>query len=190
MAREAEKSGRETGKSKAETSTSTPSSTSTGSRSGSGASARSGSGEEGSSASESGKSGETGLTEFRSERHREMQETLAKRADDGADVTAIVREFTALWIPNHVVEVELLVPALEDVDVDRDKMTAVAIRKDMLNLLLADLIQSAADQGARAKLEALSDLLDAVIAASQPRRAMTFCGAGRKFFRAMNIVES
>ena len=45
-------------------------------------------------------------------------------------------------------------------------MTAVGIRKDLLNLLLADLIESGAGKFAEAKLEALSDALDAVIEAS------------------------
>ena len=87
---------------------------------------------------------------------------------------AIVKEFAALWLPHHMVEVELLVPELEDAEVDEDKRAAVAVRKDMLNILLADLIESGAVEGANAKLEALSDALDAVIAASQQEaEAMT-----------------
>ena len=81
------------------------------------------------------------------ERHNELQATLAKRSEDGADMPTIVREFAALWLPHHMVEVELLVPALEDADVDEVKRAAVAVRKDMLNILLGDLIQSGAAQG-------------------------------------------
>ncbi|HZZ62851.1 MAG TPA: hypothetical protein VFE63_17085 [Roseiarcus sp.] len=66
-----------------------------------------------------------------------------------------------------MVEVDLMVPALADAEVDEDKMAAVAVRKDMLNMLLADLIHSGAVDGAKAKLDALSDALEAIIAASQ-----------------------
>ena len=44
---------------------------------------------------------------------------------------AIVKQFAALWLPHHMVEVELLVPELEDAEVDEDKRAAVAIRKDL-----------------------------------------------------------
>ena len=111
--------------------------------------------------------GQAGVGEYQAERHQELQAALAKRSEDGADMPAIVKEFAAVWLPHHMVEVELLVPALEDADVDEDKMAAVAVRKDLLNILLADLIRSGAVDGASAKLEALSDTLDAVIAASQ-----------------------
>ena len=156
MAREAEKSGRESGKAKTEGSET---------RAAGGASkSASGGGED---KTEEKKAGQPGVGEYQAERHQELQAALAKRSEDGANMPAIVKEFAALWLPHHMVEVELLVPALEDADVDEDKMAAVAVRKDLLNILLADLIRSGAVDGASAKLGALSDTLDAVIAASQ-----------------------
>ncbi len=107
------------------------------------------------------------VTDYQGERHGELRAALAKRSEDGADMPAIVREFVAVWLPHHMVEVDLLVPALEDADVDEDRMASVAVRKDLLNILLADLIQSEAADGGKAKLDALSDALEAVIVASQ-----------------------
>jgi hypothetical protein len=163
MAREAEKAGRDTGKAKTEGSSKAEGSPETRAAGGAGKSAAN-AGEDKAGETNAGK---VGVKEFQGERHKELQAALAKRSEDGANMPAIVREFAAIWLPLHVVEVELLVPELEDSDVDQDKLASVAIRKDLMNILLADLIQSGEVEGANAKLEALSDALDAVVAASQ-----------------------
>jgi hypothetical protein len=157
MAREPEKSGRESGKAKTESSSEA--------KTASGA-AKSGAGA-GEDKTEEAKGGQAAIADYQRERHSELKAALAKRSEDGADLPAIAKEFAALWLPHHVVEVDLLIPALEDAEVDQEKRAAVAVRKDMLNILLSDLIQSGSADGARGKLDALSDALDAVIAASQ-----------------------
>jgi len=152
MATEGEKSGRESGKTKGETGNAsrTPAT-----RSGS-------SSAEGEGASK----GKAGVSEYQKTRQRELEAVLAKRTEANPDAPAIVREFAMLWLPHHLVEAEMLAPALQDAGVDEDKMAAVKVRKDILNLLLADLIQTAEVEFAEAKLEALSDAFDAVVRAS------------------------
>jgi hypothetical protein len=157
MAREPEKSGRESGKVRTEGASE--------SKAGGGAAKNAAGGAENQTGQTKG--GHQAIAEYQSERHNELMAALAKRSEDGADLPGIVEEFAALWLPHHLVEVDLLVPTLEDAEIDEDKMAAVAVRKDMLNILLADLIQSGAADGAKGKLDALSEMLDAVIAASQ-----------------------
>ena len=159
MAREPEKAGRDSGKAKMEGSSKAEGSFET--RAGGAAKNAANAGGEKANATNSG---QAGVKEFQGERHKELQAALVKRSESGASIPAIVKEFAAIWLPFHRVEVELLVPELEDADVDQ---TSVAVRKDLMNILLADLIQSEDVEGAQAKLEALSDALDAVVAASQ-----------------------
>ncbi len=163
MAREAEKAGRESGRAKTNGSPKTEGSSEARATGGAGKSAA-GAGED--KAGEDN-AGNQAVREFQAERHKELQGALARRSEEGANMPAIVKQFAAVWLPHHMVEVELLVPELEDADVEEDKRAAVAIRKDLVNILLADLIQSGAVDGASAKLDALSDALEAVIAASQ-----------------------
>ncbi|MBV9290445.1 MAG: hypothetical protein JO288_21950 [Hyphomicrobiales bacterium] len=111
-----------------------------------------------------------GLAEYQAERQREFEAVLAKRDEGSADAPAIVEEFAALWLPHHLVETEILFPALEEAGADEEGMAAVEVRKDLLNLLLADLIQSEADEFVKAKLEALSDAFDAVATAMSAAR--------------------
>jgi hypothetical protein len=154
MAREPEKSGRESGKAKTEASEETKASA-------------------GKSAETAGENTEENtqksvtLTEFREERRNELQAALAKRSQEEADLPAIVDEFAALWLPLHAVDVDMLVPALQDADVDDEKMAAVGVRKDMLNLLLADLLPSESDESMGAKLDVLAEQLDSIFEASR-----------------------
>ena len=171
MAREAEKSGRESGKQKTEDTNST------GSKGAASAGSDKGEGEEGGSRSTAraeGKGGGSRIAEFQSQRHRELEGVLARRSEGGADARAIVREFAALWLPNHRVEVEILVPALQDAGADEDKMAAARIRADIVNLLLADLIETEAAEFAEAKLEALADAFAALALASSRERESFF----------------
>jgi hypothetical protein len=121
---------------------------------------------------QAGRSGDQGdaqsrIAEFQSKRHRELEGVLAKRSDESAIGPAIVKEFAAIWLPHHLAEAELLAPAFEDAGVDEDKMAAVRVRKDILNMLLADLLESGTAEHAKPKLEALADALTAVVAAAK-----------------------
>ena len=71
-----------------------------------------------------------------------------------------------MWLPNHVAQMEVLVPALEEEDVDEAKRMASIVRKDIVNLLLSDLLESEAGDEATAKLDALSDAFDGFISAA------------------------
>ena len=92
MAREPEKSARETGKAKSETTAS---------------SKNAGNDEAGEA-----KSGASDATELLKAQHQELQSILAKRSEADADRTTIVKEFAAAWLPHTAVEQEILVPAL------------------------------------------------------------------------------
>ena len=176
MAKEAEKSGQSTGKTGRANST----------ESKSGASANSGTaGEAGSKAkgetlqtrsntkqdaegenAEQKGDAQSNIREFQSRRHRELQQVLAKRSEESANLAAIVKEFAAVWLPMYLADAEVLASAFEEAGVDEDKMAAVRVRKDILNMLLADLLETGAVEHAKPKLEALADALEAVIGAA------------------------
>ena len=109
------------------------------------------------------------VAEFQDHRNRELK-TVSGQAFAKSDARAIIKEFVAHWLPRHVVEAEILAPALEDAGGEEGKRAAVGIRKDLLNLLLADLIEGGASRFAEAKLDALSEALEAVIKASTAER--------------------
>jgi hypothetical protein len=110
------------------------------------------------------------VASFQSGQYEVMRAILDKRSEDGADRPGIVREFGALWLSAHAVDLELLAPALEQAGVDEDKRSAVKVRKDLLNILLADLLRDG-DEMMQAKLEALADALEAVEKAVEQERA-------------------
>jgi hypothetical protein len=99
--------------------------------------------------------------------HQELQSTLAKRSHANADHSAIVKEFAALWLPHQAVEEEIVVPALKDSGFDEAKIVASEIRKDLINILLADLLQDEDEESAEPRLEALARQFDALIEAHQ-----------------------
>jgi hypothetical protein len=99
--------------------------------------------------------------------HQELQATLAKRSDANADRSAIVKEFAALWLPHQAVEEEVLVPALKNSGFDESKIVASEIRKDLINLLLADLLQDEDEESAEPRIEALAREFDALVEGHQ-----------------------
>ena len=112
------------------------------------------------------KSGASDGTELLKAQHQELQTILAKRSEANADRDAIVKEFAAAWLPHTAVEQEVLVPALKNAGIDEDKIAAIAIQKDIINWLLADLLSGESresDQAkfGQAKLEALAKQFDA-----------------------------
>jgi hypothetical protein len=109
------------------------------------------------------KAGASDTTGLLKTQHRELQATLAKRSDPSADRHAIVRDFAAMWLPHTAVEQEILVPALEDAGADEERIAAIAIQKDIINLLLADLLRDEDPEFGKAKLEALAKQFDALV---------------------------
>ncbi|MGB7974799.1 MAG: hypothetical protein WCF81_10735 [Roseiarcus sp.] len=100
-------------------------------------------------------------TEMLKEQHRGLQSTLAKRSAANTDRNAIVKEFAAAWLPHVVVEQDVLAPALKNAGTDEDKLAAVAIHKDIINWLLADLLSGGSREFGQARLEALAKQFDA-----------------------------
>jgi hypothetical protein len=99
--------------------------------------------------------------------HQELQSTLAKRSDANADKSAIIKEFIVLWLPHQAVEEEIVVPALKDSGFDQAKIVASEIRKDLINILLADLLQDEDEESVEPRLEALAREFDALIEAHE-----------------------
>ena len=143
MAREPDKSAREIGKAKSE--------------------ATAGSRSAGNDETGEAKSGLSDTAELLKAQHLDLQATLAKRSDVKADRAAIVKEFAAAWLPHSAVEQEILVPALKDAGIDEEKIVAIAIQKDIVNLLLADLLRDGNREFGQAKLDALAKQFDALV---------------------------
>jgi hypothetical protein len=141
MAREPEKSTRETSKAKNEVA----------------AGLKTGANDEAGDA----KSGASSTSDLLKTQHQELQAILAKRSDANADRDAIVKEFAAAWLPHIAVEREVLAPALSQAGSDEQKLVAGAIQKDIINLLLADLLRGNSREFGQAKLEALAKQFDA-----------------------------
>jgi hypothetical protein len=147
MAREPEKSARETSKAKSETTA--------------------GSKNAGNEAGEA-KSSASDAIELLKAQHQELQTILVKRSEADADRSAIVKEFAAAWLPHTAVEQEILAPALKNAGIDEEQMSAIAIQKDIINWLLADLLEGESQESGQpkfgqAKLEALAKQFDALV---------------------------
>ena len=96
---------------------------------------------------------------------------LEKRSEASASARAIAEEFAALWLPVHAVDLELLVPALREAGAPESQSHAARVRKDLLNIVLADLISNDHSQDtAGARLEALSDAFGAYQKAAEQER--------------------
>ena len=74
---------------------------------------------------------------------------------------AIVKEFAALWLPHIAVEQEVMAPALRKAGIKEERFAAIAIQKDIINLLLADLLHSDGREDGQGKLEALAKQFEA-----------------------------
>ena len=147
MAREPQKSARNTSKSKTETQAGKP------------ADAQS-------APNEKQNSDQSGA-ELLKAQHQELQSTLAKRSEEKAEQSAIVKEFAALWLPHQAVEEEVVLPALKDAEFDETKIIANEIRKDLINILLADLLQDEDEESFAPRLEALAREFDELVEAHQ-----------------------
>jgi hypothetical protein len=107
------------------------------------------------------KSGASSTADLLKTQHQELQAILAKRSDANADRDAIVKEFAAVWLPHIAVEQEVLAPALSQAGSDEQKLVAGAIQKEIINLLLEDLLRGGSREFGQAKLEALAKQFDA-----------------------------
>jgi hypothetical protein len=104
--------------------------------------------------------------EMLKEQHQQLHAILAKRSETNADRDAIIKEFAEAWLPHVAVEQEILAPALKGAGVDDDKSAAVAIHKDTINWLLADLLRGGSREFGQAKLEMLAKQFEAHVEGS------------------------
>ena len=111
------------------------------------------------------------LAGFQSGQFESLRAMLEKRSEASASARAIAEEFAALWLPVHAVDLELLVPALREAGAPESQSHAARVRKDLLNIVLADLISNDHSQDtAGARLEALSDAFGAYQKAAEQER--------------------
>jgi hypothetical protein len=111
------------------------------------------------------------LAGFQSGQFESLRAVLEKRSEASASASAIAEEFAALWLPIHAVDLELLVPALREAGAPESQSHAARVRKDLLNIVLADLISNDHSQDtAGARLEALSDAFGAYQKAAEQER--------------------
>ena len=108
---------------------------------------------------------------FQSGQFESLRAVLEKRSEASASARAIAEEFAALWLPVHAVDLELLVPALREAGAPESQSYAARVRKDLLNIVLADLISNDHSQDTSgARLEALSDAFGAYQKAAEQER--------------------
>jgi hypothetical protein len=101
------------------------------------------------------------LAEIQDEAFESLRESWDKRSDDGNAPDAIAAEFAGLWLPLLVADREVLAPALRKARVSDTKSAAARVRKDLVNFLLAELLDdNRAQSHASAQLEALADAFD------------------------------
>jgi hypothetical protein len=146
MAREPQKSRQNTGKSKSDVGTKADPS-------------------EGNATQKQGADSE-GTAEFLERRHQELRAALGKRSETDASHPNVVKEFAVLWLPHQAVEAEILAPALRDSGWDQTKLAESEVRKDIINILLADLLQNEDDEFRGVKLERMASEVDALVEAA------------------------
>ena len=146
MAREPQKSRQNAGKSKNETGAKTNPN-------------------EGAASQQQGANSE-GAAEFLTRQHQALQASLAKRSEADVDYPTVVKEFAVLWLPHQAVEAEILTPALRDSGWDQAKLAESEVRKDIINILLADLLQNEDDEFREAKLDRMAGEVDALVEAA------------------------
>ena len=108
---------------------------------------------------------------FQTGQFESLRAVLEKRSEASASPRTIAEEFAALWLPVHAVDLELLVPALRKAGAPESQSYAARVRKDLLNIVLADLISNDHSQDTSgARLEALSDAFGAYQKAAEQER--------------------
>ena len=79
---------------------------------------------------------------FQTGQFESLRAVLEKRSEASASPRTIAEEFAALWLPVHAVDLELLVPALREAGAPESQSYAARVCKDLLNIVLADLISN------------------------------------------------
>ena len=119
----------------------------------------------------SGEGGDAGqastYTERMKSQHQSMQAILDKRTSGAAKPLEIAKEFAAVWLPHHLTEKDVLREAARSAGRGADMLAMVEVRKDLLNLLLSNLLDGGPRGAETAALEALAEQFAAVAQAGQ-----------------------
>ena len=111
------------------------------------------------------------LAAFQSSQFETLRAVLDKRSEDDAALFEVAEEFASIWLPSLAVDLELLVPAVRRTELDPSKTSAAAVQKDLINILLANLIRAQNSEGmTKAILEALSSAFSKYERAAQKER--------------------
>ena len=111
------------------------------------------------------------LAGFQSSQFETLRSILDKRSEDDAALFEVAEEFATIWLPSLAVDLELLVPAVRRTELDQSKTSAAAVQKDLINILLANLIREQNSEGmTKAILEALSSAFSKYERAAQKER--------------------
>ena len=111
------------------------------------------------------------LAGFQSSQFETLRAILDKRSEDDAALFEVAEEFATIWLPSLAVDLELLVPAVRRTELDQSKTSAAAVQKDLINILLANLIREQNSEGmTKAILEALSSAFSKYERAAQKER--------------------
>jgi len=117
--------------------------------------------------------------------HEALQAILDKRESSSADPFAIAKDFAAVWLPHTLVEGDVLRAAARSGGIDADAIAEVEVRKDLVNILLANLLDEEPRGAEKAALEALAEQFSAVAEAGKGeeeglfQRVHSFLASGR-----------
>ena len=111
------------------------------------------------------------LAGYQSSQFEALRAVLDKRSEKDTAPSEVAEEFASLWLPSLAVDFELLVPAVRQAEMDQTKTSAAAVQKDLINILLANLIREQNSEGmTKAILEALSSVFSKYERAAQKER--------------------
>jgi hypothetical protein len=131
----------------------------------SGDSSRAASGESKSEGKDAGEA--STYTERLKSQHQSMQAILGKRNTEAAEPLEIAKEFAAVWLPHYLIERDLLREAARSAGGDADMLAEIEVRKDLLNLLLCNLLDGGPRGAEKAALDALAEQFAVVAQAGQ-----------------------
>ncbi len=94
--------------------------------------------------------------------HKALHAILDKRSGRSAEPFAVAREFAAVWLPHNAVERDVL-RGLRGADSVPEVLAEVEIRKDIVNLLLANLLDQGPRGAEKAAIETLAQEFSALV---------------------------
>jgi hypothetical protein len=96
-----------------------------------------------------------------------LQQFLDKRNEASAQPLEIAKEFAAVWLPHFLVERDLLRQSTRSEGGKAEALAEVEVRKDLLNLLLSNLLDGGPKGAEKAALDAMAEQFAALAQAGQ-----------------------